>query len=372
MASFRKHNNGWEYRVRFKDPITQKYKETSRRGYSTKKEAQLAAAKVEQEIQNKIHPNTANYTYREVYNEWWAVHSKTIKNSSKYNNKSKHKRPLSFFGKMKIKEITREHCQKFIDTTAKEIKSVNDNKIQSNLVFKYAMKEGYIHKNPMENVVIPKRSEEILASEEKRNYWTKKEIKEFLEISKKRMEHMDYVMFYLLLFTGLRKGELLALLWEDFNNDDNSIRVNKTLYFEKGKEVVQKTKNYANRTIFLDNQAANLLKRWQVKQREELLADGIAIAPKTILARSDLRPLRLAYPNDTIASFIKSNNLHKITVHGFRHSHASILFEAGATIKEVQERLGHKDIKTTMNVYTHVTDTVKERTTSLLSAYMND
>ncbi|WP_268384109.1 tyrosine-type recombinase/integrase [Bacillus haynesii] len=48
---------------------------------------------------------------------------------------------------------------------------------------------------------------------------------------------------------------------------------------------------------------------------------------------------------------IAKNKLHRITIHGFRHSHASILFEAGASIKEVQARLGHKEIQTTMNIY---------------------
>ncbi|WP_417894553.1 tyrosine-type recombinase/integrase [Bacillus safensis] len=70
-------------------------------------------------------------------------------------------------------------------------------------------------------------------------------------------------------------------------------------------------------------------------------------------------------------SFVKTHNLHPITVHGFRHMHASILFEAGATVKEVQVRLGRRDIKTTINIYTHVTKTVKERTAELFQTYIN-
>ncbi len=55
-------------------------------------------------------------------------------------------------------------------------------------------------------------------------------------------------------------------------------------------------------------------------------------------------------------------DLPYITPHGFRHTHCSLLFEAGASIKEVQERLGHEDIKTTMNIYAHVTENTKEKT----------
>lgn len=56
-----------------------------------------------------------------------------------------------------------------------------------------------------------------------------------------------------------------------------------------------------------------------------------------------------------LKSIIKENNSKRITPHGFRHTHCSLLFESGASVKEVQVRLGHTDIKTTMDIYTHVT-----------------
>ncbi|MGG0836869.1 tyrosine-type recombinase/integrase [Bacillus paralicheniformis] len=85
-----------------------------------------------------------------------------------------------------------------------------------------------------------------------------------------------------------------------------------------------------------------------------------------MLIRGDMRPLRLSLLNRMIAK----NKLHRITIHGFRHSHASILFEAGASIKEVQARLGHKEIQTTMNIYTHVTKTAKEKTAETFKKHM--
>lgn len=80
--------------------------------------------------------------------------------------------------------------------------------------------------------------------------------------------------------------------------------------------------------------------------------------------------MRLAYPNEKLDILIKKHNLHRITIHGLRHTHASLLFEAGASIKEVQERLGHSDIQMTMNIYTHVTDSVKEQTAQKFQKYM--
>lgn len=89
-----------------------------------------------------------------------------------------------------------------------------------------------------------------------------------------------------------------------------------------------------------------------------------------VFTRDDGSPLRLAYLNEKLYILIKKHNLHRITIHGLRHIHASLLFEAGASIKDVQERLGHSDKQMTMNIYTHVTDTLKEQTTQKFQRYI--
>jgi integrase len=89
-----------------------------------------------------------------------------------------------------------------------------------------------------------------------------------------------------------------------------------------------------------------------------------------LFTRDDGSPLRLAYLNEKLEIVIKKHNLHRITIHGLRHTHASILFESGASIKEVQERLGHSAIQMTMNIYTHVTDNIKEQTAAKFQRYL--
>lgn len=78
------------------------------------------------------------------------------------------------------------------------------------------------------------------------------------------------------------------------------------------------------------------------------------------------------YPNVWLKAIIKKHNLPAITTHGFRHTHCSLSFEAGAKIKEVQDRLGHSDIKTTMDIYAHVTPAAKEEAIQKFDAYVND
>ena len=69
---------------------------------------------------------------------------------------------------------------------------------------------------------------------------------------------------------------------------------------------------------------------------------------------------------------IKQNNLKRITISGFRHTHASLLFESGASLKDVQERLGHGDIQTTSNIYTHVTETQNKKVINNFVAFMKN
>ncbi|WP_245686894.1 tyrosine-type recombinase/integrase [Tenuibacillus multivorans] len=67
--------------------------------------------------------------------------------------------------------------------------------------------------------------------------------------------------------------------------------------------------------------------------------------------------IRKSYFNDRLKIIFKNNpQLKQISVHGFRHTHASLLFESGAEVYEVQDRLGHEDVQTTFNIYTHVSN----------------
>ncbi|MED2940700.1 tyrosine-type recombinase/integrase [Cytobacillus horneckiae] len=377
MASYQKYKTKQGDKWMFKltvgiDPETGKKLMTTRRGFKTKKEAQAAYMKLKQEIDSGL-LSKQSLLFEDVFKEWWDIHSKTVKPSTKYSKISKfQKHILPRFGKLKMKDITKGYCQRVINEIAKEIDSVNDIKIQANLVFKYAVKMDYILKNPMEYVTIPKKEESFLANEEdERNYWTKDEVKQFLKLAKEHMSKQYFMMFYLLIYTGMRKGELIALTWDDINLNEQTININKTMFFEKGKEIIQTAKKYAsNRVIDIDTHTTKLLSNWKVKQKESLLADGITTKPQYVLFRSDLRPLRLAYPNELLNSFITVYDLHRITIHGLRHTHASMLFEAGASIKEVQARLGHKDIQTTMNVYTHVTKTMSQKTAENFLKFM--
>lgn len=116
------------------------------------------------------------------------------------------------------------------------------------------------------------------------------------------------------------------------------------------------------------------LKHWRLVQLQKYMALGFNTnkPDQLVFSNRKNKHLLLHKPADWLKSIEDAHKIkHRITIHGFRHSHASALFSAGATVKEVQERLGHSDVKTTLNIYTHVTKSQNKEAVNKLVAYLN-
>ena len=173
----------------------------------------------------------------------------------------------------------------------------------------------------------------------------------------------------------MRKGEALALTWEDIDFNNKMLTINKTIARNtKNEIVINHPKTEASiREISLDDTTIDILKKWRQDQRKYLLSFGHnSLRPNQIIFASKnnnyLDPLR---PNNIQKRLCKENELKDITIHGFRHTHCSLLFEAGLSIQDVKTRLGHSDIQTTMNIYAHVTKKQKDISAEKFARYLN-
>lgn len=142
----------------------------------------------------------------------------------------------------------------------------------------------------------------------------------------------------------MRKGEAFALLWKDIDFESQEIRISKAVKRGQSGLYLGATKNGETRTIKADEKTMNLLKQWKSEQAEFYKEKGLNTNTKKQLVFSNEQNV-LQDPNKTVqwlSSFLQKYYLDYITAHGLRHTHCSLLFEAGATIKEVQYKLGQE------------------------------
>ena len=116
-----------------------------------------------------------------------------------------------------------------------------------------------------------------------------------------------------------------------------------------------------------------ILKKWKTEQASMLLKFGHNSMNKNQLLFSTAsrnKMYTLSKPRTILKKVCDKNNFKFIHIHGFRHTHASLLFESGVTMESVKERLGHSDIQTTVNIYTHITQKNKDKTAKKFANYM--
>ncbi len=222
------------------------------------------------------------------------------------------------------------------------------------ILLKYACKLEILTKNHTENLIIPKFNKK--RNNRKAKFWDKYELKEFIELAEIHLPMMWYTFFRILAFSGARVGEIMALRWTDINFQKMQIQIDKTISRAiNAKYAIVDTKTSSGlRVLDMDKDTMDLLARW--KKEQTSFAEDIVFTSKTgdYITRS--------LPLKVFDRFCKNHSLIPITLHGLRHTHCSLLFEGGAKVKEVQDRLGHSDVQTTMDIYTHVTKNAKKST----------
>lgn len=261
---------------------------------------------------------------------------------------------LPKFGDMKIDKITPSIIQEFVNGLApklvnfKTINSINRRILQHGVTLKL------LSSNPARDIILPKK---IKQGRDGVKFIDPKDLKAFLdhaeELSVKSYKHYyRYVIFKLLLATGCRIGELTALEWSDINLEEKTIAINKT--YNHDVEAVGMTKTKAGmRTISIDQKTALLLKQYRNRQRLIFLEIG-AEAPSVVFATT----IRTYFRRNTFQQIIDNRcetlGIPRFTCHAFRHTHASLLLNAGISYKELQYRLGHSNIAMTLDVYSHL------------------
>jgi integrase len=195
-----------------------------------------------------------------------------------------------------------------------------------------------------------------------------------MEQSARLLEGIEHTRVYgpvlLALATGMRRGEVLALRWKNVDLDRATLRVMESLEQTRAGLRFKAPKTERTRAITLPAFAVENLRRLKRSQAEELLMLGIRQSGETLVcARADgfpLQPRSLTHQFTYLVS--RAKDLPRVRFHDLRHSHATQLLLAGVHPKVAQERLGHSTITTTLDLYSHVTDTMQSDAAARIDA----
>lgn len=388
MASFKKYktkNKGelWLFKIDVgKDPVTGERKTTTKRGFSTKGEARVAAAEIEREVNTGLYTPDNNATFATFADEWLKEYGKDAKISTLSLRERIVNTVLNRqFGAVKVKDITRKQYQDMLDKLGEAYADNTMSIIHSTgkLIFKKAMRDELIKRDPtaLTKITRKKKTVEQLEEEELPKFMEKEELGRFLDAIKTTMSQQDYILFYMLAYTGMRIGELLALKWRDVSFDEHTVKITKTLYLPKNNAqkfilLPPKTKS-SKREIVIDPELISELKKHKFAQNNIKNHPASSFKDHDFIFTAD-RSLGYPINKEVIAKRMKaalSRHNQELTLHSLRHTHCSLLAEAGVELTEIMERLGHEDGHVTRRVYLHVTKTKRVEAAHKFSELMN-
>lgn len=320
---------------------------------------------------NKEAPEKA-LTLQELYNEYIDAKKYEVRETTlKKINQNLNIHVLPYINNIKIDNLNNQTINKWKQTIEKLELSIRTRKnIYSDFrtLLNYAVKMEYLTKNPLIKVGNFKAP---LDFNKDINYYTADEFKIFSNTLKSIVTTSEeegilynwhyYVFFNIAFYTGLRKGEINALQWNDIK--ENYLSVSKSVSQKlKGVDRITPPKNKSSiRTLQLPIPLINILNEHLTRCKK---IDNFSTYFFICGGERAIRDTSLENINIKICNIA---NIKKLRIHDFRHSHVSLLANEGINIQEIARRLGHSDIKMTWNTYSHLYPREEERAVEILN-----
>jgi len=324
--------------------------------YPTKKEAQKALAEKVNELNNNTYVEPSKLTVSQAMDEWYATSVEpTLKENTKRGYLVNIKHIKSGIGHLLLQKLTAMQVQRFynqLETDGLSPRSIQY--IHTNLksALKYFCKMQTIPKNVAEFATVPKQQKP------KNDYYTVEETKKLIEKAKSCDIYLEIL---LAVGMGLRRGEVLALTWDDVNFKDGTFSVNKSLSRIKGKDIVSSTKTVSGERMLKipDFILQVLFERRQQQWADRKAAEGTYLENNLVCCRADGSYYVCGSFTTKFSNFLKRAGLRHIRFHDLRHTNATLMMQYNVPIKVVSENLGHANTGVTMDTYSHVTMQMK-------------
>lgn len=377
-GSVRKRGEKWYYRFSIA-PKDGKYRQIERYGGETRKEA-LNALRTALNLYHNTGtiPNEGKLSANDFFEYWYKnyVLQQLSKNTQINYRGILDKYVLPKLGIYNLDEIRPATLQDFINKVSQSTDYKPDHTRLSKhtveiilMVVKEALKYAVyplqiLSSSPALYIKMPKMDEPAKSRDDLKII-TVKQFSQIIDFFGK--DSAEIIPFFIAFYTGMRRGEVTGLEWNNVDLVNGEINVIQQMKQFSAHDIrVGKLKTPASRrTVLIGDELVSILKKQRLRQSENRLRygkryyesdfvctkeNGKPITPNSIKYLSDTVHRRLGFP---------------FNFHSLRHTHATLLLEAGATPKEVQVRLGHSKIETTMNTYVHLTDRKKRETAQL-------
>ncbi|HEP1763112.1 TPA: tyrosine-type recombinase/integrase [Streptococcus pyogenes] len=294
-------------------------------------------------------------TFKELSHLWLETYKLTVKPQTydaTVTRLNRHIMPT--LGNMKVDKITASDIQMLINRLSKYY--VNYTAIRSVIrkVLQQGVLLGLIDYNSARDIILPRKQPN---AKKKVKFIDPSDLKSFLEHletsqHKRYNLYFDAVLYQLLLSTGLRIGEACALEWGDIDLENGTIAINKT--YNKNLKFLSTAKTQSgNRVISVDKKTLRSLKLYQMRQRQLFNEVGARVS-EVVFATPTRKYFNASVRQSALDTRCKEAGIERFTFHAFRHTHASLLLNAGISYKELQYRLGHANISMTLDTYGHL------------------
>jgi integrase len=346
MPAYKDDKTGkWETLFYYTDYKNERRKK-HRRGFNTKKEALEFEREFLAQSQFSI-----EMTFKSLYSLYHSdMESRIKKTTMETKEYIVNTKLLPFFEKMKVKDIKPIHIRKWQTDLLKMgysktyLKTIYN---QLTAIFNYAIRFHNLDKNPchIAGSIGKKDADEM-------QILSLQEFNKMIDC----VTDKENKFFYIILFwTGMRKGELLALTYEDVDFENKTIMINKNFQIVKKERLITDPKTPRGRRVIAVNDVVlNCIKElWNTSYKPNK-TDKIFYLSKDSLKRQ-------------LDTACKKAGVPRIRVHDLRHSHASYLLSNGVNIVILSRRLGHEKVQTTLNIYCHICPSSEDRLNDVLN-----
>ncbi|WP_024407496.1 tyrosine-type recombinase/integrase [Streptococcus suis] len=360
ITEVKKKNGAIVYRANVylgTDQVTGKKAKTSVTGRTRKEVKQKAKHAQDEFISNgytvtKVVPIK---NYQELAELWLESYQLTVKPQTFIATKRMlYNHLIPVFGALRLNKLSVSYIQGFINDLSSELVHYSVVHSINRRVLQYGVSFQLLPFNPARDVMLPKvpkkenKAIKFIAPEDL------KALMAYMEklANKKFSYFFDYVLYSVLLATGCRFGEVVALEWSDIDLDNGTISITKN--YSRLLKLIGTPKSKAGvRVISIDKKTINLLRLYKNRQRQTFIETGARVS--AVVFSTPLKEYQnMATRQESLDRRITEIGIPRFTFHAFRHTHASLLLNAGISYKELQYRLGHATLAMTMDIYGHL------------------